>query len=190
LRKTLKLFWEYFRLTYVQRWTALYLSFIGLWDLLDTAMPKEVWDVPNITSRVFWWFALPLLFFAPFPVFVELKKQIGHLGQQLREQATFNRQTALAADFDVRFGPSSNLTSDRRWERACAYFEKLEAEISTGDFSRAGEMLVLKDVMLFVIQGYFAGGAGGPIWHERLFNLVDTISRHQAETLNQANKGV
>jgi hypothetical protein len=78
----------------------------------------------------------------------------------------------------LRFGSSSNFSPARRFELTKEYFEKLEAEVLADNFTNAGEVLALKDIMLSVLRGYFGGGAGYPVWHDRLFKVIDLVSAH------------
>lgn len=103
------------------------------------------------------------------------------LRRELRERALYNRRVAIAAELDMRFGSTSNLSNGRRFDLAKAHLAVLEAEVLAGDFTNAEEVLILKDIMLPVLMGWFGGGAGYQMEHERLFKVVDAVSRHERE---------
>jgi hypothetical protein len=128
-----------------------------------------------------------VLAFAQYLAWSELYKKYGALRRKLQGQVDQNRQMALAAVFDLKFGPGSNVAAFDRFGLMAERFQELEAEMLSGNYSRAVEVLALKDIMLQVLRGHFAGGAGYSDWADRLFSLVESVEKHyrlQAETLD------
>lgn len=145
--------------------------------------------MPDLTAQALWWLALPLLFLAPFPVFLHLQRQIAGVEGELRRQASFNRREATRAALDLKFGPRSNITPSRRFDLATEYFVQLEAEILTGDFTHADEVIAIQDLMVPVFRDWFAGGAGYYEWHERLVAVVEAVQRRQLELAKDLEGG-
>lgn len=170
---TLRLFWEYFRLAYVRWWTAAYLGLVGAYDLLDRALPPGVANLPNLTAEALWWLTLPLLFLAPFPVFAQMRRRLDSVEAEMHQQRAINLQVALEHELDLAFGPSSRLAPATRMEMATARLEALEREIHSGNFSRAGEVIALKKIILPLFLDYYAT-AGHYYWEicERLSAML------------------
>lgn len=149
------------------------MGLVGAYDLLDRVLPARVANLPELTAEALWWLALPLLFFAPFPVFVNLRRRLEKVEAELFRQRAINLQTATDHELDLAFGPSSRLAPATRMEMATARLEALEREIRSGDFSRAGEVIALKKIILPLFLDYYAT-AGHYYWEicERLSAML------------------
>lgn len=97
-KSPLRLFWEYFKLAYVRWWTGVYLGLVGIYDLLRRAVPKGVIDLPDLTAQALWWLALLLLFFAPFPVFLQLRRRVEVSETEIQGLKEAMSGTAAAVD--------------------------------------------------------------------------------------------
>jgi len=82
-------------------------------------------------------------------------------------------------------GPTANRTAQQRFEHAKQHLEALEAEIRSGDFSRAGEVLGFKNLFHDELRLQFAGGAGFSEWYSRLAALVQAVERFAQELDNE-----
>jgi hypothetical protein len=94
------------------------------------------------------------------------------------------RQT-IAAELDLKFGPSSNLTGARQIKLATARFEQLEKEVYSGDYSNSSEVVIFKDIFIPILKGWFGGGVGYPEWHARLVKLVETVGQYEREQVEE-----
>jgi hypothetical protein len=159
VRPKLRYFWEYFKLVYANWWTAAYLSIIGAYDLIRRAIPPSVWAMPDLAPQALWWLALPLLFLAPFPVFLSLRSRLDESEKKIRHLTINAQQTASRTLLDLRFGEASRLAPATRMDMAQARLDELEREILSGDFSHFGEVLALHEILLSLFREYY-GAAG------------------------------
>jgi hypothetical protein len=138
--------------------------------------------MPPLSADMLWWLALPILLFAPFPVFIRLRHEVDELKLQNKEQSRFNRLAALKAELDLKFGQASNLTIDGKFRRATSYFEGLEREVLAGDFTRAVEVLAIKDIILPTLAPWFGTSTPGYAdWHDRIVKVVEIVTSHEED---------
>ncbi len=131
--------------------------------------------MPTLTAQALWWLALPLLLFAPFPVYLKLRKE-------LREANRLNWHASFNALLDMKFGPGSTLPIDEQLRLASVDFERLETEILGGDFSHKAEMLAYKDIILR-LAARFSGSTGLQYghYHKRAIKVIEAINKHEEE---------
>lgn len=127
-----------------------------------------------------WWFALPFLLFAPFAVFVSLQDRLSQYLIEIKRLQRQFRITTLREDLDMKFGPSSFLGGDRRFEIATQYFAKLEDEILNSDYSHVVEVLASKDLIILALKNFFGSSTQQfAEWHSRLLKVIEAVNRHE-----------
>ena len=90
--------------------------------------------------------------------------------------------TALKARLEMQYGEHS-IPAQERIRLADIRLKELKAEINSGNFSNAQEVLLLKPILLDLgasFWGTSAGVYGG--WRTRIYELVAVVEKHLAET--------
>ncbi|HEX4966002.1 MAG TPA: hypothetical protein VF173_34650 [Thermoanaerobaculia bacterium] len=157
---------------------------IAVYTILALGFPDEPHKIQHFWNHLPQWAVILLALLgvtvAQFLAWNDLRTDRENLKGQLRERRQHDRQTAIMADLDMRFGPSSP-GSQARLESAIALFEKLEAEILAGNFSNADELLIFRDFFTAILRSWFASGGAYPHWQSRLLKVVSAVVQHERE---------
>lgn len=132
-----RLLWTYLNLTYLRWWTATYLAVVGAYEVLTQAVPR----LPGITAEALWWLALPLLFIAPFAVFVQLAGEADRARAEAAKWKLVYSKSFRESWVETFVGESSRKTRQDRANELRALFEQRRDELRAGDYSRVGEMI-------------------------------------------------
>lgn len=91
-------------------------------------------------------------------------------------------RAALVARLEMQFGEQSPTKASERLTLAGRRLDELEAEIRSGNFSHAQEILFLRPILLQVDANFWGTSTGAyRSWHNRLEKLAGEVSRATEE---------
>lgn len=131
--------------------------------------------MPSLTAENLLWLAVPLFVFAPFPLYLKLRREL----KQVHDADWRRSFTTL---LDMKYGKMSSFSIEEQIASAEKEFERFEAEILKGNFRHKEEFLAYKDILSDVLIR-MSGSNSGPYGHyqKRAVIIVEAINKHEEE---------
>ena len=160
-------------------------ALFGLYDQVSRFLPAEwVQNMPPWLPEIV---AVTALLVGPFLAFRKKSIEVDLLTARFREKRQIEFKMAIvAARLALEIGERSPYTLRRRFDRGEARLKELRAEVESGDFSNALEILVFKDVFLDVAAQMIPPAAAGyRNLHTELCALVSIVESHLEEVAEE-----
>lgn len=147
----------------------------------DTDKVHHWWN--HLPQWVVWSLVLLAVITAQYGAWLAERAKVQALKRQLKERGKENRRAALLAVMDMRFGEYSVPVPLARFEAALALFEKLEAEILSGNFKNAEEFIIFKDFFNPLLKDFWYSRSAPAYfaWRDRLVRALEIVGQHERE---------